>query len=111
MRARKQLNKEEAQILQLPKNADLFVYDYAVAAKARIDDNDDDKEFMKKLRQLLIAFKKRHRNNKANVTVIHDEPGGTSNSTKGETKEKRRKDGEKVSKFKYNIRMQPMNYI
>ena len=66
---------------------------------------------MKKLRQLLIAFKKRHRNNKANITAIHDEPGGTSNPTKGETKEKRRKDGEKVSKFKYDIQMQLMNYI
>ena len=111
MRARKRLNKEEAQILQLPKNADLFIYNYAVAAKARIDDNDDDKEFMKKLRQLLIAFKKCHRNNKANVTAIHDEPGRSSNPTKGETKEKWRKDGEKVSKFKYDIRMQLMNYI
>ena len=62
LRARKRLNEEEAQMLQLPKNADLFVYNYAIAAKARIDDNDDDKEFMKKLRQLLIAFKKHHRN-------------------------------------------------
>ena len=66
---------------------------------------------MKKLQQLLIAFKKCHRNNKANITVIHDEPSGTLNPTKGETKEKWRKDGEKVSKFKYNIQMQLMNYI
>ena len=111
MRARKQLNGEEAQILQLPKNANLFIYDYAIAAKAWIDDDDDNKEFMKKLWQLLIAFKKRHRNNKAHVTAIHDEPGGSSNPTKGETKEKQRKDGKKVSKFKYDIRMQLMNYI
>ena len=111
MRARKQLNEEEAQILQLLKNADLFIYIYTIAVKARIDNDDDNKEFMKKLWQLLIAFKNRHRNNKANVTAIHDEPGGSSNPTKRETKEKQRKDGKKVSKFKYDIRMQLMSYI
>ena len=66
---------------------------------------------MKKLRQLLIAFKRRHRNNKANVAAIHDEPGESLNPTKGETKEKQGKYGKKVSKFKYDVRMQLMNYI
>jgi hypothetical protein len=86
------LNEEEARILKIPKNANLFVYDYAIAAKARKDDNDD--EFMRNLRLLLITFKQRRRLPNANHT---DERGGSSNAGKGETTDKIRKDVEKVS--------------
>jgi len=52
---------------------------------------------MKKLRTLLIAFKKRHAPTKAKATTIDDAPGGSVNHTKEETKDKKKKDGEKVS--------------
>ena len=42
-----------------PEYSDFFVYEYAKAAKARADDDKDDKEFMRNLRQLLIVFKSR----------------------------------------------------
>ena len=58
-RARQRLSAEEAQELEKPEHCNLFVYEYATAAKAREHDDKDDKAFMKKLRESLIAFKKR----------------------------------------------------
>ena len=58
-RARQWLTQDEMRTLITPEYSDFFVYEYAKAAKARADDDKDDKEFMRNLRQLLIVFKSR----------------------------------------------------
>jgi hypothetical protein len=51
-------------MLRTPESDGLFVYEYAVAAKARKDDDEDDEQFMKDLRKLLIGFRKKVGNQK-----------------------------------------------
>ena len=56
-RAWQRPTQDEAWTLIMPEYSDLFMYKYAKAAKAWADDDKGDKEFMRNLRQLLIAFK------------------------------------------------------
>ena len=56
-RAWQRPTQDEAWTLITSEYSDLFLYEYAKDAKARADDDKDDKEFMRNLRELLIAFK------------------------------------------------------
>jgi hypothetical protein len=60
-------------MLETPESDGLFVYEYALAAKNRKDDDKDDKQFMKDLRKLLIGFRKKvgNTNKKDVVKVCH----------------------------------------
>ena len=58
-RAWQRLTQDEVRMLVMPEYSDLFVYKYTKAAKAWADDDKDNKEFMRNLRQLLIVFKSR----------------------------------------------------
>jgi hypothetical protein len=82
----------------------LFVYEYAVAAKARGANDKDDLAFMKMLRSKLLAFRKRNKVAKTDVSTIRDAPEGSS-FAKGDAKEKekemKKKDSEKVSRLFY----------
>lgn len=74
------------------------MYDYAIAAKARDETDQDDIAFMRKLRVQLIAFKKRKTGGKTKSSKISEIPeaGGSTTVSKGEQKEKKSKDSVKV---------------
>ena len=56
-RAWQWLTQDELWMLITPEYSDLFKYKYTKAVKAWADDDKDDKEFVRNLRQLLIVFK------------------------------------------------------
>lgn len=68
-------------------NVDLFLYIYAVAAKKRPDDLDDN-EFMAQLYDSLVAFKKKKAEGAVRVSLAFDTDAPSSSGRKEEKREK-----------------------
>ena len=84
------MNNEDAAKVDKKISVDLFMYVYAVASKARTDDNDD--AFMAQLQQSLRSFHI-HKSEAANTLFSFDTGADTSSKlAKGETGEKKQKE-------------------